>query len=96
MAPREFFRLLCALAVLHAVAPLLLLLLKNAANLGDWMFRVAVVLYWTWPVWLVALIPNRHESIRVFWTALALSLGGLALGYLPMAFLTGILLGGKT
>ncbi len=90
-------RTLCLAAFLHAIAPLSLLMLQRPLNFGDRLGIVApVLLYATWPFWLLVLIPNRHESPPAFWWTLGLSSAALALVSPAILFLAMILGGAKT
>jgi hypothetical protein len=97
MSPRARFLVVCALAALHAAAPLALLFLNQWRYGGDPLFVTAVSFYWSWPlVWLYPLIRGRYESFYAFWGTLAFAAGALAWGFLPIAFITAMLGGAKT
>jgi hypothetical protein len=50
------------LALAHAAAPLLLYLLMRAiGGLDQTTERIAVVLFWSWPIWLWPLIRYRPK-----------------------------------
>jgi len=73
------------LALAHAAAPLLLyLLMRTIGGPGQPIQRIAVVLFWSWPIWLWPLIRYRHRNIRLFGMALVLTLIVFVAAALPM------------
>lgn len=70
----------------HAVAPLLLYFVWRAVGLPDWgIMKLAVLLFWTWPVWLWPLIRYRRRDTHLFgFAALMLWLLGLLAATLPI------------
>jgi hypothetical protein len=73
------------MALAHAAAPLLLYLLMRAIGGPDPSIqRIAVVLFWSWPIWLWPLIRYRHRNLRLFGMALVLALIVLVAAALPM------------
>lgn len=77
------------LALGHAAAPLLLYFLVGAiGGPAQPLAPIAVVLFWSWPIWLWPLIRYRHRNIRLFGMALILALIAFVAAALPLLAMT--------
>lgn len=84
------YRITCILATLHGFGPLLVSVHMSP---HDRIFYF-VILFWSWPLWLVPLIRQRRQWDRVCLIPLGLSLLALLWAAFPALMITQLLLGG--
>ena len=97
MTEAQRYRLLVAVATVHAALPLTLGLLGVLASTRDAVLIAVVALWWSWPfVWLYPLWRARWDDTRAWWTGLVLSLLLLGLASPGILFVSMMLGGART